>query len=84
MRLTIQVPKSSPGGRGRASFEEKCSSMIDEGATDVAGCRSVRTQQDARCEVNYLGPVTAQEAAVLGPAATGKALMFRLHRLYYQ
>jgi len=55
MRLTSQVPKSSPGGRGRAHFEEECSSMIDEGATDVAGCRSVRAQQDARCEIDYLG-----------------------------
>ena len=55
MRLTSQVPKSSPGRRGPASFDEECSSTTDGATTSVAGCQSVRTQQDAWCEVDYLG-----------------------------
>jgi hypothetical protein len=55
MRLTSQVPKSSPGERGPASFKEECSSTTDPAATGVAGRQSVRTQQDAWCEVDCLG-----------------------------
>jgi hypothetical protein len=76
--------KSSPGGRGPASFEEECSSATDPAATGAAGCQSAHARQDAWCEVDCLGPPTAQAPAVRGSAATGKALMFPLRRPHCQ
>ena len=84
MRLRSQVPKSSPGRRGPASFDEECSSTTDGATTSVAGCQSVRTQQDAWCEVDYLGAADGARNSCARPAATGKALVFPLRNPYCQ
>ena len=85
MRLTGQVSKSSPGGRGPAPFEEESSSATHPAATGVAGCQSARTQQDAWCKVDYFvdtPPLTVDTApansrALLLPCSGDDALKRR-------